>query len=176
MPDSVSSPRSNLGLNPARELVIAWQWLPRAPLPLDQRLPDVCWRDAAAFVLADELRGPEAAAVEAAYRFGFAQLARQTPDLRFYRLVQLLNTPLLSVTTRDAGRSGYAYWGGVAQEIPADHRVAHLWFFDDATDGDLVVVEYAFNGSLVLRSQKKAPELLRERYEAICARVREAPT
>lgn len=162
----------SLGLSPDRELVIAWRWLPRAPLPPGAAFPSRRVRFPELF------RGEplvDGAGEWAAYRFNFAQLAKMTPDLALYRLIRLFNTPLSTVSTREAGHAQWAYWQGHVQTIaplPGAEACAHLWFFDDQTDGDLVVLEYGFDGELTLRSEKKGEAVLKGRYEAIVARVR----
>jgi hypothetical protein len=141
--------------------------MPVAPLPLDQALPDgAVYGDTAA------LRAVEVPETElATFRFGFPRLARLTPDLHFYRLVRVLNTPLLSLTSREAGRSGFAYWRGEMPTFRDDIRWAHFWFFEDQTDGDSVVVEYGFSGDVVIRSQKKTTAELATRYAALVAQA-----
>jgi len=152
-------------------LVMTWQWLPVPPWPLTRPLPARSHRDDLAFLagtLADE-------AAMAAFRFSFPQLARQTPDLRFYRLIQLFNTPLRSLTTRDAGRSGYAYWQGRIPSFRDEFRWAHFWFFEDANDRDTVVVEYGFEGGLTLWSEGKNDADLAARYARIVALATRSP-
>lgn len=155
------------GLDPSKELVLRWQWLPVPPLPLQSALPGTPVDDDAAFGRAL----PDDAAEDAAYRFSFPQLARMTPDRRFYRLMQLFNTPLMTVTSREAGRSQFAYWGGTMQAMMDDHRYAHFWFFRDQTDGDLVVLEHSFTAMLRVRSATKTEPALRLVLAEIIDRV-----
>jgi hypothetical protein len=157
------------GLKPEEWLVMQWQWLPRAPLPLDSALPATAVCDDAAFRAASQ--DPR---LEPVYRFSFAPLAAQTPDLHFYRLVQHFNTPLLTMSRKDAGRSRYAYWQG---ETPAERikgGFAYFWFFDDRSDGDLIVLEYDFDGRFTLRSARKTAAALRGYYDAVCRKLNEA--
>lgn len=161
------------GLDPDKELVLRWNWLPERPLPLDQRLPVLAYRDDAAFRPTTSTFDPQDPELLGAYRFNFSTLAKQSPDLRLYRLVQLFNTPLFSMTTRDAGRSSFAYWHGKSPEMPGDHQHAHFWFFRDGRDQDLVVLEYGFDQGLVLRSESKSRDVMRRLYDEICIRVNE---
>ncbi len=151
--------------------MIAWGWRPKAPPALESALAQRKVRRPALF----RAGGLEGSAVEwAAYRFNFAQLAKMTPDLALYRLVRLFNTPLLTVSTREAGHANWAFWQGHVQPIvpPAGGVAgAHLWFFDDASDGDVVVLEYGFDGELTLRTALKPLQQLERRYAQICARV-----
>ncbi len=150
----------------SRHLVVEWQWLPEPPPGLERPLPTTSFRDDPAF------RGVAVAESErAAFRFSFTQLALGTPDLHFYRLIQLFNTPLLSLTTRDAGRSQFAFWRGAAPTFRDEFRSAHFWFFRDQTDRDLVVAEYAFDGGLVLYSEKKPAAELARRHAQIISRL-----
>jgi hypothetical protein len=156
-------------LNPDRELVIQWQWRPRPPLPSSEALPQRTARQPELFA---PISGSDAE--WAAYRFNFAQLAKMTPDLRLYRLVRLFNTPLSTMSTREAGHAGWAYWQGHVQAITpvaGGEACAHLWFFDDGRDGDTVVLEYGFDAQLSLRTLVKPREQLDKRLREIAARV-----
>lgn len=155
------------GFRPEDLLVIQWRWLPRPPVPLGEALPVAAkWEDAAQFRTSaqDERLWP-------LYRFNFTQLSEQTPDLSLYRLVQHFNTPLISLSRREAGRHRYAYWQG---DTPLDRMrdgYAYFWFFDDQNDGDLIVLEFDFEGRFVLRSQLKKIGDLKPYYDAICEKI-----
>lgn len=150
----------------SRHLTVAWKWLPVPPLPVDGRLPETKHQDDAAF---RSFTVPEAERV--AFKFSFPQLALQTPDLHFYKLIQLFNTPLYSMTSREAGRSGFAYWGGASPCFIGEQRFAHFWFFADGTDGDRLVLEFGFNGAFVLHSARKSTDELRVRHAEIVRRL-----
>lgn len=155
------------GLDENLLLVIQWRWTPVPPLPLTEALPPVAHRDDALFLATE----PPVAEM-ASFRFSFPQLAKQNPDLRFYRLIQIFNTPLLSLSTRDAGRNAFAYWRGVPPMAFRDEfKWAHLWFFKDGDDGDDLVVEYGFEGGLTLHSRLRTRQELVTRYAEICRRV-----
>ena len=154
------------GLDEHHELVIRWGWMPQPAWALDRALPSANWRDDDAFFA---IMPPAEDAV--AYGGSFPQLSQLTPDLRFYRLVRVFNTPLRSLHTREAGRAGHAYWGGAHPELDGEGRWAHLWFFKDQNDGDNVVIEYSFAGRLILRAEKKSPAALETFYSAICQRL-----
>ncbi len=154
------------GLDTEHELVIRWGWMPQAAWAVHRPLPPTVWQDDAAFLAI----APDPAE-RAAYSGSFPQLSQLSPDLRFYRLVRIFNTPIRSITTKEAGHAEYAYWGGVHQDLPDDHRWSHLWFFKDEHDGDDIVLEYTFARRLRLRSAKKAAAALAAFYTTICARL-----
>lgn len=160
---------SDHGLTTGRLPTFRWQWIPEKPLPLDQPLPEIHICDGQLF--RNQHPGPDEEAQLAAFRFSFPQLARQTPDLQFYRLIQVLNTPLLCLDSRDLGRADFAYWRGTRPAVHMRGHYLYLWFFRDQTDQDLIVAEYGFDGSLTLRSGKKAPAVLRRFYEELCSEV-----
>jgi hypothetical protein len=147
-------------------LVMRWRWLPIPPLPLAQALPPRSVRKDDVFRVA-----PRPEAERAAFNFSFPTLSRQTKDLHFYRLIQIFNTPLRSLSSRDAGRSQFGYWQGRMPSFASESWWAHLWFYGDKQDGDLIVVEYGFEGGLTLWSRTKTEDDLWERYREICAAV-----
>jgi hypothetical protein len=155
--------------SPAAELVLIWRWRPAPPpdpLQPTAELPPNSYRDDAAFRAA-----PRPAAETAAFARSFAQLARQTPDSHLYRLVQIFNTPLLSLTSRDAGRSEFRLWRGARPSFDGGSRWAYLWFFTDETDGDDVAVEFGFEGGLTLWSRLKDRDELARRYAVLTGRI-----
>lgn len=153
----------------SRHLIVAWRWLPVPPLPPSERLPTRQFRDDAAF---RAVAHPEA--LRPAFRFSFPQLAQETPDLHFYGLIQLFNTPLFSMTSREAGRSSFAYWGGTSPCFIGEQRFAHFWFFEDQLDRDFLALEFGFDGGFVLHSRKKEAEELAARHAEIVRRLAEA--
>lgn len=156
------------GLDELALLVVHWQWQPVPPFPTSEPLPPHKVRDDALFHAVE----PQASDM-ASFRFSFPQLSKQTPDLRFYRLIQIFNTPLLSLSTREAGRSQFAFWNGVSPDaFRDDFRWAHLWFFKDANDGDDLAVEYGYEGGLTLYSRRKSQVDLTSRYAEICRRLK----
>ena len=155
------------GFDESKHLVVQWQWRPKPPTPWSEALPKVEYRHDDLF-LATTVHESEMAT----FNFSFPQLAKQTPDLRFYRLIQIFNTPLLSLSTREAGQSGFAYWRGASPKFRDDFRWAHFWFFNDASDGDTLVVEYGFDGGLILHSEIKSPDELANRYGLIIQTLR----
>lgn len=163
-----------LGLIPENELVLRWQWLPEPAPPLDLPFAERTARAGETFLAHDP--SPQE---WAAYRFNFAQLARLTPDLRLYRLVRIFNTPLLTMTTREAGHAQWRYWHGKIQKLTppeGGEPVAHLWFFADQSDGDHLVVEYGFDGTLAMRTQTKQMQALRRRLEIVLERLAVPPS
>lgn len=157
---------SDHGLTAARLPTFRWKWIPEKPLPLDQSLPDTLVSDAQA------LRRETADEKElAAFRFSFPHLAAQTPDLSFYRLIQVLNTPLLCLDSTDLGRSDFAYWRGKRPDVQMRGHYVYLWFFRDQNDRDLITAEYGFDGSFTLRSEQKSTAVLRRFYEELCREV-----
>lgn len=162
------------GLDIEQALGLKWRWLPVPAWPLDRGLPPIMIDDP---VVSGEPRpafdeaGAPTCDEGRVFRFSFPQLSVETPDLRFYRLIQIFNTPLLSVTTRDAGRTAYALWHGKQHATREDGRFAHLWFFKDETDGDDVVLEYGFNGAFRAYSRVKSPVELTARYRTIASRL-----
>jgi hypothetical protein len=160
---------STHGFDETQHLTVLWQWIPVPPRPTNARLPRVAFRDDPAFLA---VRPDERA--WAPFRFSFPQLAKLTPDLRFYRLIQSFNTPLLSMSTREAGHSAFAYWGGAFPAFRDEFRWAHYWWFEDRTDGDTVALEYAFDGGLCLYAETKPKSDLAARHAAIVAQMRRA--
>jgi hypothetical protein len=158
-----------LGLDPDKELIIRLGWLPRAPLRGDAALPTAAFRDEAAFrarPLDEALWDP--------YRFNFAQLAKQTPDLHFYRLVRLFNTPLVSMSPKDARSTQYALWGGRAPAGAEGQGYCHLWYFDDQADRALVALEYGYDGRFAVRSDCRSPDELQRLHAEIVSAIFEA--
>lgn len=153
----------------SRHLTVGWRWLPVPALPVDQRLPLTNFRDDAAFRSVDH---PES--LRPAFRFSFPQLAQATPDLHFYGLIQIFNTPLFSMTSREAGRSSFAYWGGTSPCFIGEQRFAHFWFFEDQVDPDLVALEFGFDGGFVLHSRNKSATELAARHAEIVKRLAQA--
>lgn len=150
----------------SRHLTVGWRWIPVPPLPIGDRLPPESYRDDAAFRAVEH---PEA--LRPAFRFSFPQLAQETPDLHFYGLIQLFNTPLFSMTSREAGRSSFAYWGGAAPCFIGEQRFAHFWFFEDQIDRDFLALEFGFDGGFVLRSRLKDARELAVRHAEIVRRM-----
>lgn len=142
---------------------LRWKWIPEQPVPINEELPTTFYRQDKLFFAATP-----ASVDEVAYRFSFPQLSRQTPDLRFYRLLQILNSPLSCLDSRDLGRSDFAYWGGVRPAVDMRNGQLYFWFFRDQNDQDLIVIEYGFDGSLTLRSERKNEEQLAVFYKRIC--------
>ncbi len=147
-------------------LTVGWRWIPVPPLPLDARLPPTRHRNDGAFrgIAVQEAERP-------AFRFSFPQLAQETPDLHFYKLIQIFNTPLFSMTSRDAGRSSFAYWGGSSPCFIGDQRFAHFWFFEDQLDKDRLALEFGFDGGFSLYSAKKSASELALRHAEIVRRL-----
>jgi hypothetical protein len=145
---------------------LRWKWIPEQPVPINEALPKTRYRQDELFFAATPAREEEVA-----YRFSFPQLSRQTPDLRFYRLLQILNSPLSCLDSRDMGRSDFAYWEGVRPVVEMRNGHLYFWFFRDQNDNDLIVVEYGFDGSLTLRSERKESEQLATLYKEICVFV-----
>jgi hypothetical protein len=143
--------------------------MPEKPLPLDQPLPDTCITDDALFRGSDAAMSGDSGL--AAFRFSFPHLARQTPDLQFYRLIQVLNTPLLCLDSRDLGRADFAYWRGTRPAVQMRANYLYMWFFRDQNDQDLITAEYGFDGSFTLRSERKTTPELRGFYEELCREV-----
>ena len=154
---------STHGLDSENLPTLRWKWIPVQPVPISEPLPKTLYRQDNLFL---GITPPESEHVP--YRFSFPQLSRQTPDLRFYRLVQILNTPLSCLDSRDMGRSDFAYWEGVRPNVGMRHGHVYFWFFRDQNDDDLIVAEYGFDGSLTLRSENKTATQLRHFYEDIC--------
>jgi len=154
---------SDHGLDIKNLPTLRWLWIPEKPLPLNQALPKTWMRNDNLFSTSDMSKDEEAA-----YRFSFPQLSKQTPDLRFYRLLQILNVPLCTLDSRDMGRSDFAYWEGVRPKVDMRHTHLYFWFFRDQNDFDLIVAEYGFDGSFTLRSEKKSKDHLATFFEEIC--------
>lgn len=148
---------------------LRWRWIPEQPVPLNEALPKTFYRQDNLFFAAAPAKEEEVA-----YRFSFPQLSRQTPDLRFYRLVQILNSPLSCLDSRDMGRSDFAYWEGVRPAVDMRNGHLYFWFFRDQNDNDLIVAEYGFDGSLTLRSERKSTAQLASFYEEICGFISRA--
>lgn len=147
---------------PRASLVFRWQWLPTQPPSLTTPLPPAKFRDDAAF------RGQVIDPSEmTTYQFSFPQLSSQTADLHFYRLIRVFNTPLLSITPRDSGRSDHALWSGIAPVFVGTNPWAHLWFFADQTDGDTIAVVYGFDGGFTLHATLKDGSELERRHDVI---------
>ena len=145
---------------------MSWKWIPTKPLALNTALPGTVATDFETF---RALRIPESE--RPAFLFSFPQLARQTPNLHFYRLIQLFNTPLLCLDSKDMGHHDFAYWKGVRPKVQMRNNYLYFWFFSDQNDDDLIVVEYGFDGGLTLRSEKKPAAKLQAFYQEICQRV-----
>lgn len=145
---------------------LRWKWIPEQPVPITEALPKTFYRQDKIFFAATPPKEEDVP-----YRFSFPQLSRQTPDLRFYRLVQILNSPLSCLDSRDMGRSDFAYWEGVRPVVDMRNGHLYFWFFRDQNDNDLIVAEYGFDGSLTLRSERKTSKQLAAFYEEICGLV-----
>ena len=147
------------GLDPERELVMRLGWLPCQPLRGSSALPRQSFCDAETFrqVAIDE-------ALWSGYRFGFAQLAEQTPDLHFYQLVRLFNTPLVSLSSKDARTAQYALWGGRAPAGADGTSYCHLWYFRAQVDQALIALEYGYDGNVAMRCDQRSLVELKEAY------------
>lgn len=156
------------GLRDGEHLVIDWQWLPVPPRQWTEALPVVQFRDDASFL---SVESSDPAKEMTTFQFSFPQLSKQTPDLRFYKLIQVFNTPLLSLSSREAANAGFAYWRGVSPQFRDDRRWAHFWFFRDAGDQDDVVVEFGFDGGLVLYSEKKSVTEVAAKFQKVVERL-----
>ena len=154
------------GLDINKLPTLRWKWIPEQPVPINEVLPESCYRQDDLFFAATPANDEEVA-----YRFSFPQLSRQTPDLRFYRLVQILNSPISCLDSRDMGRSDFAYWGGIRPKVDMRNGHIYFWFFRDQNDQDLIVVEYGFDGSLTLRSERKSSAQLAGFYAEICESI-----
>jgi hypothetical protein len=157
---------ATFGLNLENLPTLRWKWTPIQPVPIHIALPKSLYRDDSLFFAATPPQSEEVT-----YRFSFPQLARQTSDLRFYRLLQILNTPLSCLDSRDMGRSDFAYWEGVRPQVDMRHGHIYFWFFRDLNDDDLIVAEYGFDGSFTLRSEKKTSTQLASFYSEVCSFV-----
>lgn len=156
------------GLTLEKLPTMQWEWIPEPPLPLNQALPATVFTDQVLF------RSNRCTELERiAFQFSFPQLFRQTPDPHFYRLIQVLNTPLLCLNSRDMGRSDFAYWQGVMPKVLMRESHLYVWFFRDQNDQDLIVAEYGFDGSFSLRTDKKPADQLQAFYLKICKHVNE---
>lgn len=157
------------GLTIANIPTMRWKWIPEKPLPLTEALPITVFTDQVMFRSSQYAEGEKTA-----FQFSFPQLYRQTPDLHFYRLIQVLNTPLLCLDSRDMGRSEFAYWGGVRPKMVMRTSHLYFWFFRDQNDQDLIVGEFGFDGSFSLRTEKKPADQLQAFYSSICNHVNKA--
>ena len=152
----------SLGLDPEKTLVIRLGWLPCQPLKGSDALPTQAFSDPEAL-----RAGPVDESMWPVYRFNFAQLAEQTPDLHFYQLVRVFNTPLVSMSPKDARTTQYALWGGRAPAGAEGKGYCHLWYFRALTDQALIALEYGYDGIFSVRSDARSVAELGEVHALI---------
>jgi hypothetical protein len=147
-------------LDPNLETVVQLNWLPTDPK---------WFREQTLFttVSAPLPPRPDDPAHWQSFRASFASIVRRTADLRLYRLIQLLNTPLVSVCVRDAYDIRYRFWDKVSFPEFARDQWSHLWSFQAASANGRVVAEYGFDHALHLHS----PELGEPQLEAALQKI-----
>lgn len=151
-----------LGLDPSKEIVLRLRWLPCEPLRAGSALPQQAFYDPETF-----RAGRLDDALWPAFRFNFSQLSLQTPDLYFYRLVRLFNTPLVSMSPKDARTTQYALWGGRAPAGADGKGYCHLWYFRAQADDALIALEYGYDGIFTVRSEQRSLVELAEIHREI---------
>ena len=164
------------GLEDKNRYILDRQWLPIAPSNFELGSLKVCINHPHEF---KEL--PSDPVASEAYQFNFSQLYNSNEDLRLYRVIQILNTPLQTLTGRAAGDAflqatkPQVNQDGPLQSQPyrdAQTREIHLWFFEDQNDGDRIAVLYDDKNTLWLCSANKTFAQLNPHYLSICDWVR----
>jgi hypothetical protein len=132
-------------------LTLELQWIPVSPFDLDESQSRF-----SANALFRARSWEQDSELKKQYEFNFPRLSVMTPDLHFYKLVRVLNTPLKSIKS-------------------ANEAFHHLWFFRAAIQDRIVLAEYSPEGEFFL-SYKDHPvdDVLRQAYERICALVNTA--
>lgn len=143
-----------------------WHWQSRQPLDLDAHLPVRSFRDCSLFaaIPADEKQ-------LASFRASFPSLYKQSPDPRLYRLSQIFNTPLLSMSGALASKHKFAYWGMVKPENWSRTGWSYFWYFNDLRDDDLIVLNYTFDEQLIIYSSNKPPKRLFDYYREVSEKI-----
>jgi hypothetical protein len=149
-------------LDPNLETVVQLNWLPTAPKWFADQVTFTT-------VSAPLPARPDDAAQWQAFRASFASIERRTADLRLYRLIQLLNTPLVNVCVKDAYDVRYKFWERIHLPDFARDKWSHLWSYQAASDNGRVVAEFGFDHALHLHSPELSEAQLSKALQKILA-------
>jgi hypothetical protein len=150
----------SFGMTSDHRFVIERNLTPVKPLGVDSSLP-VC---VTTFEDFDQLKPKGGEELSQQYGRGFATLANMTPNLRLYRLIQVFNTPIQSLSYKEAAKTQFAFWG---QKPPGAKKggFCHLWFFEK------FVIEFGFDDRLRLYSAQQDLTLAKDLSEALLGQL-----